>query len=83
MIQTVGSICSGIEAASVAWKPFGVVFWLFINMCGWLRHPFFVDFRLNQTKKMGYFLKFNRQKKTEEKAHVKIIREFSPSMRLI
>lgn len=26
MIQTVGSICSGIEAASVAWKPFGVVF---------------------------------------------------------
>ncbi len=26
MVQTVGSICSGIEAASVAWKPFGVDF---------------------------------------------------------
>lgn len=26
MIATVGSICSGIEAASVAWKPFGVSF---------------------------------------------------------
>ena len=26
MIETVGSICSGIEAASVAWKPFGVSF---------------------------------------------------------
>ncbi|MCF0225436.1 MAG: DNA cytosine methyltransferase [Fibrobacter sp.] len=25
-IKTVGSICSGIEAASVAWKPFGVAF---------------------------------------------------------
>ena len=30
--------------------------WLFINMCGWLRHPFFVDFRLNQTKN-GLFSK--------------------------
>ena len=26
MIKTVGSICSGIEAASVAWKPMGVSF---------------------------------------------------------
>lgn len=26
MIKTVGSICSGIEAASVAWEPFGVNF---------------------------------------------------------
>lgn len=26
MIKTVGSICSGIEAASVAWVPFGVTF---------------------------------------------------------
>ena len=26
MIKTVGSICSGIEAASVAWEPFGVHF---------------------------------------------------------
>ena len=26
MIKTVGSICSGIEAASVAWEPFGVQF---------------------------------------------------------
>ena len=26
MIRTVGSICSGIEAASVAWKPMGVSF---------------------------------------------------------
>lgn len=26
MIKSVGSICSGIEAASVAWKPFGVEF---------------------------------------------------------
>ncbi len=26
MIKTVGSICSGIEAASVAWEPFGVTF---------------------------------------------------------
>ena len=26
MIKTVGSICSGIEAASVAWKPLGVSF---------------------------------------------------------
>ena len=26
MIATVGSICSGIEAASVAWEPFGVHF---------------------------------------------------------
>lgn len=26
MIKSVGSICSGIEAASVAWKPFGVTF---------------------------------------------------------
>ncbi len=26
MIRTVGSICSGIEAASVAWKPLGVSF---------------------------------------------------------
>ena len=30
--------------------------WLFMNMCGWLRHPFFVDFRLNQTKN-GLFSK--------------------------
>ena len=46
--------------------------WLFINMCGWLRHPFFVDFRLNQTKKMGYFLKFNRQKKQKKKPMSKL-----------
>ena len=26
MIKTVGSVCSGIEAASVAWEPFGVHF---------------------------------------------------------
>ena len=26
MIQTVGSVCSGIEAATVAWEPFGVRF---------------------------------------------------------
>ena len=26
MIKTVGSICSGIEAASVAWKPFDLEF---------------------------------------------------------
>ena len=26
MINTVGSVCSGIEAASVAWEPFGVIF---------------------------------------------------------
>lgn len=26
MIKTVGSVCSGIEAASVAWQPFGVKF---------------------------------------------------------
>ena len=26
MIKTVGSICSGIEAASVAWKPLGLDF---------------------------------------------------------
>lgn len=26
MIKTVGSICSGIEAASVAWKPLGLEF---------------------------------------------------------
>ena len=26
MIKTVGSICSGIEAASVAWEPLGVNF---------------------------------------------------------
>lgn len=26
MIKTIGSICSGIEAASVAWEPFGVNF---------------------------------------------------------
>ena len=45
---------------------------LFINMCGWLRHPFFVDFRLNQTKKMGYFLKFNRQKKQKKKPMSKL-----------
>ena len=24
MIKTVGSICSGIEAASIAWKPLGL-----------------------------------------------------------
>ena len=26
MIQTVGSVCSGIEVATVAWEPFGVRF---------------------------------------------------------
>lgn len=26
MVKTVGSVCSGIEAASVAWKPLGVCF---------------------------------------------------------
>ena len=26
MIKTVGSICSGIEAASVAWRPLGLKF---------------------------------------------------------
>lgn len=26
MVRTIGSVCSGIEAASVAWKPFGVRF---------------------------------------------------------
>ena len=41
-------------------------------MCGWLRHPFFVDFRLNKTKKMGYFLKFNRQKKQKKKPMSKL-----------
>lgn len=32
MIKTVGSICSGIEAASVAWKPMGVSFKWFLKL---------------------------------------------------